>query len=109
MLRFLLCFSLAISAVYPQANDACTVRTVAAGGVAQVGYGEPALEAMLLAPGFVRQGPDGLLYFADANHSRIFRIHEEGNLETLGAVRLRIRIGPETIFPPNEVRIIVGR
>jgi sugar lactone lactonase YvrE len=60
-----------------------TVTTVAGTGVHGFsGDGGPATEAMLGGPRGLAHGPDGLLYFGDADAGRVRRIRADGIVET---------------------------
>lgn len=59
------------------------MSTVGGGGTQAAGEGGPALEADLLDPAHVVQGPDGLVYFADRGLFRIRRITADGRIETV--------------------------
>jgi len=80
---FVLFFGLFFGGGSVNAQPSCTVEAVAGGGTGLAGLGGPAIEAELWSPEFVRQGPDGLVYFADRARHRILRVSAEGVLENV--------------------------
>lgn len=76
-------FVLLFAGGFANAQPSCTVEAVAGGGTSLLGLGGPATQAELWSPEFVRQGPDGTVFFADSSLHRILRISADGVLQNV--------------------------
>ena len=82
MRRISICCGLLLASAV-SAQQPCTVETIAGAFAGPPpGDGGPAVEAELVEPEDVREGPDGALYISDSRHRAIRRVDPDGTIAT---------------------------